>query len=116
MDKNKLKTEKRIRRHKRTRAKVAGVADRPRLSVFKSNKYIYAQIIDDDKKQTLAAASSVKMGKNRLVENAKKVGTELAKQAGVKKIKKVVFDKGGYVFTGRVQSLADGARKGGFEF
>lgn len=116
MDKNKFKTEKSIRRRKRTRAKISGTAKRPRLSVFKSNKYIYAQIIDDDKNQTLASASSVQMGKNCLVENAKKVGVELAKTAGAKKIKKVVFDKGGYIFTGRVQSLADGARKGGLKF
>lgn len=116
MDKNKTKTEKRTRRHKRIRAKVTGTADRPRLSVFKSNKYIYAQIIDDNKKQTLVSASSSKMEANGLVEKAKKVGAELAKAAQKKKIKQVVFDRGGYIFIGKIKALADGARAGGLEF
>ena len=116
MDKNKLKTEKRKRRRNRVRAKIAGTAKRPRLAVFKSNKYIYAQIIDDDSHNTIAATSSLKMGANKLIENAEKVGKEIAKKAQEKKIKEVVFDKGGFMFTGKIKALADGARKGGLKF
>jgi len=116
MDKNKIKTEKRVRRQRRTRSKVIGTAQRPRLTVFKSNKYIYAQIIDDEKNQTIVSASSAKMGANGLMEKAKKVGSELAKVAKDKKIKEVVFDKGGYLFTGRVKALADSSREGGLKF
>jgi len=116
MDKNKLKIEKRIRRSRRTRAKVIGTSQRPRLTVFKSNKYIYAQIIDDEKGRTLVAVSSLKKGPNDLVKKAKEVGIELAEKAKKIKINKVVFDKGGYLYTGRVKSLADGSRDGGLEF
>jgi len=116
MDKNKTKTEKRVRRHSRTRAKVSGTAERPRLTVFKSNKYIYAQIIDDEKQQTIAAASSAKMGANDLVKKAKQVGGDIAELAKKKKIKEVVFDKSGYLFTGRVKALAEGSREGGLKF
>jgi len=116
MDKSKIKTEKRLRRRLRTRAKISGTAERPRLTVFKSNKYIYAQIIDDEKQQTIASASSIKMGANDLVKKAKIVGSELAEKAQKKKIKEVVFDKGGYLFTGRIKALADGTREGGLEF
>jgi len=116
MDKNKVKIEKRNRRRRRTRAKVVGTTQKPRLTVFKSNKYIYAQIIDDEKQQTIASASSVKTGANDLVKKAKKVGSELAEIAKKKKVKEVVFDKGGYSFTGRVKALADGSREGGLKF
>ena len=116
MNKNKIKIEKRVRRQRRTRSKVIGTAQRPRLTVFKSNKYIYAQLIDDDKNQTIISVSSVKMGVNGLMEKAKKVGSEIAKIAKEKKIKKVVFDKGRYLFTGRVKALADSSREGGLEF
>ena len=116
MDKNKLKTEKRIRRKKRTRAKIKGTAERPRLTVFKSNKCIYAQIIDDEKQHTLASASSLKMTSNNLTEKAKKVGQALVEEAKKKKIKEVVFDKGGYLFTGRVKALADSSRENGLKF
>ena len=116
MDKNKTKIEKRVRRQRRTRSKVIGTAQRPRLTVFKSNKYIYAQIIDDEKNQTMASASSAKMGANDLMKKAKKVGSELAKIAEEKKIKEDVFDKGAYLFTGRVKALADSSREGGLKF
>jgi len=115
-DKNKIKTAQRERRRNRIRAKIIGVADRPRLAVFKSNKYIYAQIIDDEKRQTVVAASSLKLGANKLIQNAEKVGAEVAKKAQAKKIKQVVFDKGGFMFTGRIKALADSARKGGLKF
>ncbi|MEA2112934.1 MAG: 50S ribosomal protein L18 [Patescibacteria group bacterium] len=116
MDKNKTKTEKRLRRHHRTRAKVSGTTERPRLTVFKSNKYIYAQLIDDEKQQTIVAASSAKMGANDLVKKAKQVGNDIAELAKKKKIKEVVFDKSGYLFTGRVEALAEGSREGGLKF
>ena len=116
MDKNKLKTESRKRRHRRVRSKVIGTALKPRLCVYKSNKYIYAQIIDDEKNKTLAASSSLKMKVNSLLENAAKVGKEIAIKAKDLKLKKVVFDKSGFKYHGRIKALADGARDGGLEF
>lgn len=91
----------------RTRARIRATASRPRLSVHKSNKYIYAQIIDDVKGVTIASASGTKP-----VE----VGREIAKKAVGKKIKLIVFDRGGYIYHGKVKSLADAAREGGLEF
>lgn len=111
-----MKIEKRVRREKRTRSKVFGTADKPRLSVFKSNRYIYAQIIDDEKRQTIASVSSLKLGSNSLLKKAGEIGKELAEKAKKKGIKTVVFDKGGYLFTGRVKALADGSREGGLKF
>ncbi|MFH1402482.1 MAG: 50S ribosomal protein L18 [Patescibacteria group bacterium] len=116
MDKNQIKTQNRKRRHKRVRSRVIGGANRPRLCIFKSNKYIYAQIIDDEKQRTLASVSSLKMKANGLLEKAEKVGEEIAKKAKDLKIKKVAFDRGGYLFTGKIKALADGARKAGLEF
>lgn len=112
---SKKQDEKRIRRHKRIRAKIAGTAERPRLSVFKSNKYLYAEIIDDVTGRTLAAASSLEFGK-KVKDAALEVGKIIAKRASEKKIKSVVFDRGGYVYTGKVKTLADGARAGGLVF
>ena len=112
------RNDERIRRHKRVRTKVSGTPECPRLCVFRSNKHIHSQIIDDVNGRTLAAASSVDMkleyGGN--VEAAKKVGAEIAKRALEKNIKQVVFDRGGYVYHGRVQALADAAREAGLEF
>ncbi len=112
------RNEQRLRRHRRVRNKISGTPECPRLNVFRSNAHIHAQIIDDVNGNTLAAASSVDMklpnGSN--VEAAKLVGAELAKRAAAKNIKKVVFDRGGYVYTGRVQALADAARENGLEF
>ena len=108
----------RVRKHSRVRAKVSGTASCPRLCVFRSNKHIEAQIIDDVKKATLVSASSVQMklenGSN--IEAAKKVGAEIARKAKEAKIKAVVFDRGGYVYHGRVAALADAAREGGLKF
>ena len=108
----------RVRKHARVRAKVSGTASCPRLCVFRSNKHIEAQIIDDVKKATLVSASSVQMklenGSN--IEAAKKVGAEIARKAKEAKIKAVVFDRGGYVYHGRVAALADAAREGGLKF
>jgi large subunit ribosomal protein L18 len=116
MDKNKIKIEKRKRRHKRIRSRVSGTALVPRLSAFKSNGYIYAQLIDDDAGKTLASVSSLKVKAQSKTLAAGEVGKLIAKEATTKKIKKVVFDRGGYVYTGRIKALADGAREGGLSF
>jgi len=109
--------EQRIRRHIRVRTKLAGTTECPRLNVFRSNKNIHAQIIDDSTKTTLVSANSVEMKVNGgNIEGAKLVGAEIAKRALAKKIKNVVFDRGGYVYHGRVQALADAAREAGLEF
>lgn len=108
-------TTSRDRRRKRIRAKISGTAERPRLSVYKSNTATYAQLIDDAKGVTLAAASSQGVKGNKTT-SAKAVGIELAKLAKSKNIAKVVFDRGGFIYTGRIKALADGAREGGLEF
>lgn len=105
------KQEKRYRRHKRVRSKISGTAKIPRLFVFKSNQYIYAHLIDDDKGKTIA---SVKGELN--IKEAKKIGELIAKKAKEKKIEKVVFDRGGYKYHGKVKMLAEGAREGGLKF
>ncbi len=108
----------RRRRHNRVRRKVEGSAERPRLTVFRSNRGIYAQVIDDIEGRTLVAASSRELsdtGLNKL-EQAKKVGELLAGKAKEQKIEKVVFDRGSYLYHGRVRALAEGARKGGIQF
>jgi large subunit ribosomal protein L18 len=110
-----VKIAKRERRHVKIRTRVAGTAEKPRLSVFKSNLYIYAQLINDDASVTIAAASSAKEKGAKAIA-ATKVGEVLAKAALAKGVKKVVFDRGGFKYTGRVKALADGARKGGLEF
>ena len=109
----------RLHRHVRVRGKISGTAERPRLCVFRSLNHIYAQLIDDAKGVTLAAASSVEKdfgmgGGNK--EAARKVGTMIAKRAADKGIVDVVFDRGGYIYNGRVQELAEGAREGGLKF
>lgn len=106
------------KRKRRVRGKISGTAEMPRLSVFRSGKYIYAQLIDDTKSKTLVVASSklVKKGKKTLSELAFVVGENLATQAKKKKISKVAFDKSGYKYHGAVKQLAEGARKGGLKF
>lgn len=112
------KNKRYIQRKKRVRAKIFGDKARPRLSVFRSIKHIYAQIIDDTKGVTLVGVSdkSVKVDKANKSKLAEMVGEELAKKAISKKIKKVSFDKGAAKFHGRVKAVAEGARKGGLEF
>ncbi|MCL4353883.1 50S ribosomal protein L18 [Patescibacteria group bacterium] len=112
------KTNKKIRRQRRTRAKIKGTQDKPRLTVFRSNISIYAQIINDDKGVTLVGISEkeIEAKKVNKTEKAKELGLALAKKALEKKIKNVVFDKGSYSYHGRVKSLADGAREGGLIF
>ena len=111
--------KQRLVRHKRVRAKISGAPERPRLNVFRSGANIYAQVIDDVNGVTICAASSIEKGfegsgGNR--EAAKKVGLMIAERAKEKGITTVVFDRGGYIFHGRVQSLAEGAREGGLVF
>lgn len=112
----------RQKRHRRVRKKVSGTAARPRLNVYRSLCNIYAQLIDDSKSVTLVSASTIDSDvKSRVttggnVESAKVVGEVLAKRAIEKGVKKVVFDRGGYMYHGRVQSLAEGAREAGLEF
>ncbi len=111
------KNSQRKRRHARVRAKISGTAKRPRLSVFKSNKYVYVQLIDDEKAKTLAASSSKEIAdKKTMTEQAKFVGEDIAKKAIEKKIKTVVFDRGGYLYSGRIKVLADAAREAGLKF
>ncbi len=112
----KSKAEKRIRRRKRIRAKIKGGSSCPRLSVFKSNKHLYAQLIDDEKGVTVASVSDKSSKGKTKTERAKAAGLEIAKKAVEKKISKVVFDRGGFIYTGRVRALADGAREGGLKF
>lgn len=106
----------RDRRHNRIRAKVIGTSARPRLAVFKSNRYLQAQIIDDMAGRTLVSGSTKEMGKEKKMAASEKLGLELAKRAKAAGITKVVFDRGGFRYTGRVATLADAARKGGLEF
>lgn len=114
--------ELRLRRHSRVRRKVSGTAPRPRLSVFRSNVHIYAQVIDDSAGRTLVAASTVESGlesalagKNK-TEQAKVVGAAIAERAKAVGIEQVVFDRGGFMYHGRIQALADAAREAGLVF
>ncbi len=109
----------RVKRHKRVRAKISGTNEKPRLCVYRSNSNIYAQIIDDVAGKTLVSASSLENGFDGYGGNkdaAKKVGVAVAKKALDKGIEAVVFDRGGYLYHGRVKELADGAREGGLKF
>ncbi len=119
MDRNKLKNVRRSRRRKGIRKRVIGHAGQPRLAVFRSNKHIYAQLIDDLAGCTLAAASSKDAdgdGDGGNSKGATSVGKRLAERAKSKGIESVTFDRGGYLFHGRVKALADGAREGGLKF
>ena len=119
MVKNVNKKAMRLKRHVRVRGKISGTPERPRLNVFRSNANIYAQIIDDVNGVTLVAANTLEKdfeGATGNVEAAKKVGTVLAERAKAKGIEEVVFDRGGYIFHGRVAALAEGAREAGLKF
>ena len=131
MNTNKIKRKKREMRHKRVRAKIKGTAQKPRMSVFRSNRHIFLQLIDDEKEKTIASAGDfqpkagppragkipkkgkIKMTKTKL---AFEVGKTLAESAKKKKIKTVIFDRGGYAYHGRVKAAAEGAREGGLIF
>ncbi|PCI20844.1 50S ribosomal protein L18 [Candidatus Wolfebacteria bacterium] len=110
------KTEKRLRIKGKIRSQVSGTADRPRFTVFRSNKFIYAQLVDDIKGTTLVSASDRSIKKGTKIERAKQVGAVIAKEAEKKQISLVVFDRNGFKFIGRVKSLADEARTGGLAF
>lgn len=116
------RNQERLVRHKRIRKKVFGTAERPRLCVFKSLKYIYAQLINDENGTTIASASSLepevksRVSSSKSIEASKMVGTLVAQRALEKGINKVVFDRGGYPYHGRIKELADAARQAGLEF
>jgi len=138
--KKEMKKEKRYRRHRRVRAKISGSANRPRLCVFRSNKHIYAQLVDDEKSYTILSSSDLELKKSKIKEQkserklkekeieeeeksisgkvaiAYEVGKLIAEKALKKKIKKAVFDRGGYKYHGRVKALAQGARDAGLKF
>jgi large subunit ribosomal protein L18 len=117
MDKNKQKNQLKGRRHARVRAKISGTADRPRLSVFRSNKGMFLQLIDDEKNITLASASVFEIkSKGKKTELSEELGKLIAKKAKDKKISSVVFDRGSYKYHGRVKAVAEGAREGGLKF
>jgi len=111
--------EARLRRHRRVRGKVRGTAERPRLAVFRSNRGVFAQLVDDDARQTVAASSWVNLPKSfkgDKTEQAVEVGKRLADAAKKVGVEGVVFDRGGYLYHGRVKALAEGAREGGLNF
>jgi large subunit ribosomal protein L18 len=122
MSTKKSRSEARVRRHIHVRIRVAGTPDKPRLNVFRSLAEIYAQLIDDEDGRTLAAASSIdhdlktKMSGLKKTEQARLVGLAIAERAKAAGITRVVFDRGGYQYIGRVKALADGAREGGLDF
>jgi large subunit ribosomal protein L18 len=115
MTKVMTKSEQRTRRRRRIRSRISGTADMPRLSVFKSSRFIYAQLIDDENGITLASASSMKTKKKKS-DAATEVGKAVASAAKAKGVSKVVFDRGGYIYTGRVKAVAEAAREEGLVF
>ncbi|MFZ2693982.1 MAG: 50S ribosomal protein L18 [Minisyncoccia bacterium] len=116
MKSSSLKKEKRTRRHVRIRANISGTSVIPRLSIFKSNKHVSAQLVDDEKNVTIAGSHSRNVKGKTMMEKSVLVGEDIAKKAEALKVKKVVFDRGGFIYTGCVKALADGARKGGLKF
>jgi len=110
------KSKRRLRIRRGIRTKIAGTSERPRLSVYKSNKAVYAQIVDDSKGHTLAAASSTEVGTADTIEGSKQVGLKLAEKAKAAGVETIVFDRGGYQYHGKVKALAEGAREGGLKF
>jgi large subunit ribosomal protein L18 len=112
----KNRAEKRVRRHLRVRKAVQGTAARPRLVVYRSLKHITAQLVDDDAARTLATVTSTKVGEGKKSDKSLEVGKQIAVVAREKGITRVVFDRGGYQYHGRVKAVADGAREGGLEF
>lgn len=114
-----MKNKKKIsiaRKHRKIRTRLSGTGSRPRLSVFRSNRYVYAQLIDDEKSNTIGSFSTLKSNGKSPKDKAKAVGVEIAKQAKAKGIASVVFDRGGFRYTGRIAAVAEGAREGGLKF
>lgn len=116
MKKLNAKLEKRTRRHTKIRSTISGTSEKPRLSVYKSNKHISVQLIDDERAVTIAAAHSREVKGKTMMEKSALVGESIAEKAKAKKIVNVVFDRGGFIYTGNVKAVADGARKGGLKF
>lgn len=116
MEKSQYKTKKRVARHNRLRAKVSGTADRPRLAIFRSNRFVYAQLIDDVAGKTLASTDSRKQKGDNLTKRAEAVGTEMANKANKIGVTEVVFDRGGFRYQGNIAALAEAARAGGLKF
>jgi large subunit ribosomal protein L18 len=110
------RNEIRKRIHTRIREKLSGTTERPRLNVYRSLNHIYAQVIDDQKGETVVSASTIKLKTGGNVAAAKEIGKEIAEKAVAKGIKQVVFDRGGYLYHGRIKALADAAREAGLEF
>ncbi|MBI4725995.1 50S ribosomal protein L18 [candidate division TA06 bacterium] len=115
-DKAKEKRDARLRRHVRIRRKVQGTSERPRLCVFRSNKFIYAQVIDDTQHAVLAASGKMEGLEKGKLAQSKQVGKKIAQLALAKGIKQVVFDRGGYIYHGRIKALAESAREAGLQF
>jgi large subunit ribosomal protein L18 len=115
MEKNQYKQAKRAGRHARIRAKITGTAERPRLAVYKSNRFVYVQLIDDQKSITLAASDS-RTFKGTMTEGAIAVGADIAKKANAKGVTTIVFDRGGFKYQGLIAALADSARGAGLTF
>jgi large subunit ribosomal protein L18 len=112
----KTKSELRMRRHRRIRARVTGTPKKPRLSVFRSNKFLYAQIIDDSEGTTMASATSRGAKGKGMMENARILGKKIAEEATKKGVTRVAFDRGGFSYGGVIKALADAAREGGLSF
>ena len=116
MNKTSVKNDKRVKRHTRIRAKVIGTGERPRLHVFRSNRFIYAALIDDASGKTLASISDQKVKGKGKVKRAEEIGKQIAEKAKSLGIKKVVFDRGGFLYTGRLKALAEAVRVNNLEF
>lgn len=112
---SKFKQQHRMRRHKRVRAKIFGTVEKPRIAVFKSNQYIYAQVVDDESGKTLLSVSDMEVKTGKKSDKALKIGQALAAQMKEKGLLEAVFDRGGFKFHGRVKSIADGLRSGGIK-
>ena len=111
-----LRVRKRLKNRARLRKKISGTGERPRLSVFRSHQHIYAQIIDDEKGKTLGMCSTLKLKSGGSCKSASEVGKKIAALAKRKKVDKVVFDRGGFIYHGRIKALADAAREAGLKF
>jgi large subunit ribosomal protein L18 len=116
MKKTNVKANQRQSRHARIRARISGTMEKPRLSIFKSNRHMYAQLIDDVNGVTIIGLSSEKAEGKTMMEKSKSLGNMLAKQALGKKITKIAFDRGGFKYTGKIKLFADSAREGGLNF
>lgn len=116
MKKLNVKADSRQRRHARIRARISGTAQKPRLSIFKSNRHMYAQLIDDTTGTTILGLSSEKAEGKTMMEKSKSLGVMVAKAALGKKIEKIAFDRGGFKYTGKIKLFADAAREGGLKF